>query len=167
MPRAVNLNAVAMGSLVDLFGSTVAGAVALLAFSSVLRVHGVPADQVKLYYEAIAFKVCGFAFSKSFSVLGGFVAARIAKRRELVHAGATGLVRIAVSLLVLAISRDATRLPIWHLVLIYVTVLPAAVLGGHLGRLKSRLPAGDGLPMKRTKGVSPRSMSDEPGPRGS
>jgi hypothetical protein len=146
MPRTVNLKAVAVGFLVDLVGGTVAGTAAGLIFSSVLRARGVPADQVKLYYEAIAFKVCGFAFSLSFSVLGGFVAARIAKRRELVHAGATGLVRIAVSLLLgLAISGDATRLPIWHWVLIYVKVLPAAVLGGHLARLKSRLPAGDGL----------------------
>jgi peptidoglycan/LPS O-acetylase OafA/YrhL len=150
MPRTVNLKAVVIGSLVDLIGGSVAGAVALLAFSSVvLRARGVPADQVKLYYEAIAFKVCGFAFSLSFSVLGGFVAARIAKRRELVHAGATGLVRIAVSLLVLAISRDATRLPIWHWVLIYVTVLPAALLGGYLGHLRSRLPTQDGLTNRR------------------
>ena len=149
MPRTVNLKAVVIGSLVELIGGTVAGAVALLAFSSVLRARGVPADQVKLYYEAIAFKVCGFAFSLSFSVLGGFVAARIAKRRELVHAGATGLVRIAESLLVLAISGDATRLPIWHWVLIYVTVLPAALLGGYLGHLRSRLPTQDGLTNRR------------------
>ena len=140
MPRTLSVKAVVIGSVVDMFGATLGIAIGLLLFGSTVKALGGSDDQIKLYFQATTFRICAMVFGLSFSVLGGFVAARVAKARELLHGGATGMVRIAMSLLMLAISKEETHLPIWHSILIYVAVLPAALLGGHLGRLRSGHP---------------------------
>src|SRR5262245_30989893 len=66
-------------------------------------------------------------------VLGGYIAARIATRRPIVHATALGVLMLLVSIAATAFFWD--RAPAWfHLATLALTV-PAAMLGGKIRAL--------------------------------
>jgi len=62
------------------------------------------------------------------TIVGGYVAARIAKKEPYLNAGVIGVLGIVLGVLL------AKNYPLWFNVLGFVLVLPAALLGGHLAR---------------------------------
>lgn len=68
-------------------------------------------------------------------VFGGYAAARVAGRRELVHAAAVGAGDLAVGFY--RITTSALILPPWYVVLSFALAVPAAMLGGLLARRSS------------------------------
>lgn len=62
------------------------------------------------------------------TIVGGYVAARLAKKEPLLNAGVIGVLGIILGVLL------AENYPLWFNVLGFVSVLPAALLGGHLAR---------------------------------
>ena len=135
MEKSFELKAVAIGSLVNVGGKHVGDILGHLVVTITLVARGMTVDQLKLVPHHAAYLVWYLICTFIFSALGGFAAAKIAQSRELLHAGATGLVRIALGPVMFAITQD--EMPLWHSVLTYVSVLPAALLGGYLGRGKT------------------------------
>lgn len=69
------------------------------------------------------------------SILGGFVAAWLAKNRELVHAFSTGALSLTfgiVSILLLSLAPIPVSQPRWVTIIGPALTIPAAVLGGWL-----------------------------------
>ena len=64
------------------------------------------------------------------TVLGGYVAARVANQREYYHAMLTGVVVLIVGELMLGLSPDSY--PLAYRIIGDVLVVPAAIFGGHL-----------------------------------
>ncbi len=62
------------------------------------------------------------------TMVGGYIAARIARKAPYMNAGVIGLFGIALGVL------SAKDYPFWFNLLGFLLVLPAALLGGHLAR---------------------------------
>jgi hypothetical protein len=130
----LNLYAIFAGAAADMFGTLMVTLMISTIAQGVLLSQGVPEAEIgaRLARDGTVLLwsvVAGLAAS----AVGGFVAARIARFRELTHgasAGAVGLVLSTVSA-VLA----PTTLPTWYIVTGYGLVVPAAALGGWLGKL--------------------------------
>ena len=131
------IKAVTIGLAVDLGGTVVATVILALAYGIVLGALGATAEEI----EAVTTDMStdsGFFYTLAlaglaFSMLGGYVCARIARRSEL----KLGAILAAISAGVgLAFGGDPSRLGI----LISLTILGiAAVLAGaNLGRAKNR-----------------------------
>jgi len=80
------------------------------------------------------------------SIIGGFVAAVIAQRREIEHAIGLVLFTLLVFMCLPSGHKDTTSVPSWYMIAGYISVVPATLLGGWL-RMKqdiliNRIPPG-------------------------
>lgn len=80
--------------------------------------------------ESVPVLLLMMTYSLAFSVLGGYVAALIAARREVLHAFALGLLQLAMGI-VATIQFWATA-PAWFHIVFLLLLVPANVLGGYL-----------------------------------
>ncbi|WP_332776379.1 hypothetical protein [Polaromonas sp.] len=64
------------------------------------------------------------------TVLGGYLAARIAKREAYLNSGMLGVVGVVIGLFL------AEGLPLWFNAVAFLLTIPAALLGGHLAKGK-------------------------------
>ena len=86
------------------------------------------------------------AYSLSFSVLGGYVTALMAGRREVLHALVLGLLQLTMGIIATIQFWDTA--PAWSHIALLALVLPANVLGGYLRAQQ-----------KRRARLSPRNVS--------
>ena len=81
------LKAIALGLAVDVGGSLVAAIILAAIYGAVLAATGVPREDIAAVMQASAtdswFFYIGSLVGSSFSVLGGYVCARIARRSEM------------------------------------------------------------------------------------
>ncbi|MBV9209452.1 MAG: hypothetical protein JOZ52_02420 [Acidobacteria bacterium] len=76
-------------------------------------------------------------YSLLFSVLGGYVTALIAGRRELQHAFILGVLQLLMG--IVATIKFWERAPVWYHLIFLLLLIPANLLGGRLrARQKSR-----------------------------
>jgi hypothetical protein len=126
---------VLVGALVDLLGTIV---VVLLYMSIVLPAQfwsgDVPAEPLTPVHQAV-----GDGLGLLMSVLGGFLAGRLAKIDEVHHGAAAGFASLVLSLL-LSWGLPADGALSWRDVVVSLTVVPAAALGGYIAaRLNARI----------------------------
>ena len=76
------------------------------------------------------------SYALAYSVLGGYVTAWIAGRKEILHALALGVIQLAMGIVATISHSDAA--PIWYHALFLVLLIPANVLGGYLRANRSR-----------------------------
>jgi len=88
------------------------------------RVESVPALLFMAFYSLL------------FSVLGGYVTALIARRREVLHAFILGLLQLAMG--IVATVKFFDTAPLWFHLLFLVLLVPANVLGGQLRARQKR-----------------------------
>lgn len=69
------------------------------------------------------------------TILGGYVAARVAKHNHYLNAAVIGAVGVVVG------AATAESYPLWFNALAFLTVLPASVLGGHIARPRTNAAA--------------------------
>jgi hypothetical protein len=136
--RGISLKAVLLGALVDTSCSFAYGLVAQFTLSMVLSIRGVKADAMPEYRIGPAFLILGMIGGTAATVLGGFVAARIAKTRELLNAAASTVPCMTLVLVMYLVSKSETPIPAWYTISSYVVIIPAAILGGHLGLRRKR-----------------------------
>jgi hypothetical protein len=131
--RRFRWKAVVLGAATDLVGSVLAGT-ALLVIFSVLNASG--ADDTKEVLEHLGqswpFLLVSMVVGGGFTVLGGYVAGRIARHSFLTHALAAGGLSLALGILVFG-SDDG---PYAGVVAFfgYGLHLPLALLGGWLAK---------------------------------
>lgn len=127
--RRIRIKAVVLGVLVDVGGSLISGVGLgiVLAILLLARGGGDPAALERLE-SAWWMLATGFFMGIAFTILGGFVAGRVAGEREVLHGAVTG----GVSAL-LAIPLSLT-MPLWYALLCFVAVPFAAMLGARLAR---------------------------------
>lgn len=127
--KKLNLYAIVAGAAADMFGTMMVsifiGAIAI----GILQAKGVPEDEISAQLSGNPqVLLWGVVMGLLASVLGGVVAARIARYRELMHAACAGGVGLVVSTVSAVLS--PVVLPTWYVITGYGLVVPAAALGG-------------------------------------
>ena len=76
------------------------------------------------------------------TVLGGYVAGRLARAEEIKHGALVGAVALIVGVLQTGMAGEASPVPYWHELLGYLLAIPAGALGGFLaqGRARPSIP---------------------------
>lgn len=120
-PRAVDLrpNAIVIGMLVDLLGSTVAGAVLFAA-------AGAPPEGDAA--TSIALLAVSLPLGLLITAVGGYVTARLAPGAEMNNAFVMGIAMTVLSAFLTAVSEP--RPPLWYTLVGVLATTPAALLGG-------------------------------------
>ena len=133
--RRWSVTAILIGAMVDIGGSFAVGMMIVVIEGVKLVAKGVPQEELTARLNAdTGYLISAMVIGLFFSAVGGFVAAKLARRRELAHgAGAA-----ALSLLFgLAMADSSVDVLVWD-VLSYGLVLPAALLGAAIGRARNR-----------------------------
>ena len=76
------------------------------------------------------FLLCSVAYGTAFAAAGGYLAARLAPRRPLMHTVILAVLLAAGALTAIAVERSAGS--IWSQLLVLFLMTPAALLGGYL-----------------------------------
>ena len=90
--------------------------------------------------ESLPLLLFMMAYSLSFSVLGGYVTAFVAKRKELQHALALGMLQFAMGLAATVKFFDTA--PLWYHVLFLTLLIPAILIGGRLRMMQKHKRVG-------------------------
>lgn len=74
------------------------------------------------------------------TVLGGYIAGRLAKAEEVKHGALVGAVSLIVGVLQTGMAGEASPVPYWHELLGYLLAIPVGALGGFFaqGKVKRR-----------------------------
>ena len=131
------LKAIALGLAVDIGGTVLAGAILALLYSMVLAASGSGADEIAATMSMMATDSWLFYAATivglGFSVLGGYVCARVARRAELKLGG----ILAAVSA-VLGIVLSSEHYQLGTLLSLTLAGIGAVLLGARLGYAKNR-----------------------------
>jgi hypothetical protein len=125
--------AVLFGVTTDLFGTTVAGMILLVLFSGMLVAQGQAPEEISpILMQSNEYLFVSLAVGLSFTVLGGYVAARTANHQEYKHALIVGVIVLILGEIM--VSSDPTGTPLSIRVIGDLLVIPAAMLGAHFRR---------------------------------
>lgn len=86
--------------------------------------------------ESVSLLLFMLSYSLSFSVLGGFVTAYIARRKELQHALALGVLQFVMG--IMATIKFYDTAPLWFHATFLILLVPANVFGGQLRAMQKR-----------------------------
>lgn len=125
--------AVLFGVTTDLFGTTIAGMLLLVLFSGMLVAQGqAPEDISRTLLQSNQYLLLSLVVGLSFTMLGGYVAARVANHLEYRHGLIVGVIVLIIGEIM--VSGDPTGMPLSVRVIGDLLVVPAALLGAHLRR---------------------------------
>lgn len=121
----IRIKAVILGALVDVGGTLIAGTAFGVAVGILMVVRdGAGATRLAELQTQPWMLASGFFLGVAFSLLGGFVAGKVAQERQTLHGAITGLVTATAGVLL------GLSLPPWYLVLGFLATPAAAALGG-------------------------------------
>jgi hypothetical protein len=124
--------AVLYGFLADIAGTTIGGMVIVGLWPSLLLPPGMSAEEgAKLAQPSDGFMLVSLLVGLGCTVLGGYVAAKVANHREYWHAFLVGLASLIFGELVLGLSQDPNPYPLAHRLIGDLLVIPAALVGAH------------------------------------
>ena len=128
--RRVSTKGLLVGTAIDWGGSIVVSVSLSIAFSIVMAISGTSLDETESLlrepFVLIPIMIIGFGFT----MLGGFVAGRMAKRSEILHGGIVGGLGIPFGFLF------GASIPLWYNLISYMGVIPIGMFGGYLARLR-------------------------------
>lgn len=127
----VSIKGVLLGILADIGASVAAGMILLPLFADSGVSEQMSAEDIDEMIKQITqngwFLISNFIVGLSCSVLGGYVAARVAKQEIYLNAGLVGLFGVLIGSLNLS-----SEYPIWFNLGGLLLVIPAALLGAQL-----------------------------------
>lgn len=125
----VNFKALALGILTDFGGTILASTIIFAMFAGNLASEQMSPEEIEEMVKAATqsggFLLTSLIVGLGFSALGGYVAARVAKKELYLNAGLVGVFSLLVGLL------SGSQGPIWFNVAGYLLVIPAALYGGY------------------------------------
>jgi MFS family permease len=126
--------AVLVGSLVNVIGSLVAGIFIGIAAAVYFAAVGYTDEQISdALMKNTGLILVYFFAGIAFSILAGYLCARIANVHEYRYAFITGVIGYAIGELMFMIDPSSpAALPRWYLLASYLLYLPAVLLGAYL-----------------------------------
>ncbi|MFQ5946918.1 MAG: hypothetical protein ACE5NC_11855 [Anaerolineae bacterium] len=129
----ISFKAILIGALADVGGSIVTGIVAAAILGISLARQGVPESDIEarliqtLQNPAVLVGI--LVVGLGFDFLGGFIAGRIAKRGEVMHAGMAGVLALLLALLLFG-----SDTPMWFNAVAFLLIVPTSMLGGQAAK---------------------------------
>src|SRR5262245_21003237 len=132
-----SLKAILLAALADIACTYAYGFLAGLTVIVAFQMRDLPAVRAVAFLNGVPFLLAAVVAGGASALLGGFIAARIARTRELLHAA---LVPVPCMLLgiVLRLTVKVSPTPTWYTIASYAVVIPAALMGSHLGVLRKQ-----------------------------
>jgi hypothetical protein len=119
----IDIKAVILGFLTD--------TVATIAISTLLitamAAAGIPENSIPERMRTVSGLLLSLIFGLGCTVLGGYVAGRVAKRTEVVQGAVVGGVSLILGLLL----RESGQ-PLWYEIVGFVAIIPAGIAGGRI-----------------------------------
>ena len=134
--RKIKIGSIFSGFLIDTIGSMITSSVFGAGMGVYYATHGLSqtelSSQLFAGYTSLLFL---FIIGSLFTILGGYVAGRMAKQFEILHGGLVGAISLFAYIVLLPWSESPT--PIWYEIVSAVTVIPFGIFGGHLAKNKN------------------------------
>jgi len=121
----IRIKAIVLGFVTDLGGSLVVGIGYGVVLGISMAVKGIPPEEIATLLQGPITLIPGLVFGFGFTLLGGYVAGRIAKHSEILHGGIVGLIGILLGVLFCG------SLPLWYNIISFAGVVPVGMLGGY------------------------------------
>jgi len=133
---SVNIKAISIGFASDFVASTIFGITLSFFMAVVLAIKGyrdaeLESSLIRLL-DGTTYRILSLIVGLGFTMMGGYLAGRIAKSGEYFHSGAVGLLNVLFGLFFIGMYLS------WYSVAAFLLVLPAALMGGDMAR-KRRL----------------------------
>ena len=119
--KDVSFKAVIAGALVDNLGTMFSMSLLIMA----LAATGLQESEVMARMKSTSGLLLGLIIGLGWTMLGGYTAARMAKKDELVYGASVAVVGIVIAV----IFRDGSD-PVWFDVAGFAAMLPVGILGG-------------------------------------
>ena len=133
--KGIRIWAIAIGLATDLGGSVLAGTAYGVVLTICMLVRGISPETVATRLQGPVVEVPGLLIGFGFTLLGGFVAGRIAKRSEILHGGIVGGIGLPLGFLFCA------ALPLWYNIISFAGIIPVGMVGGYLALQRNRKAA--------------------------
>ena len=136
MRNSISIKAILLGFVTDVVGSMAFSIAFPLLLAIILSMTGYSGDRLEpRLLEVVKSKpyvMLSVLSGLGFTLLGGYVAGRLAKSGEYFHSGVVGLLNILFGLFIIGLLKE------WYQILAFILVFPAAVVGGHLAKQKKK-----------------------------
>lgn len=133
--KDVSIKAVILGFLAYVGASAIVIVVLVAAAFFMYPESLADEQQIDALFAATGVLVFGLVVGLLCTMLGGFVAGSIAKKAHYLNSGLVG------GLSMLLGAAFVGQSPLWYDVVTFVTIIPAAMLGGHLAKGKGPAPS--------------------------
>jgi hypothetical protein len=121
--EGISIKGIVIANIVILFADVVAG----IGLTLVLGSDAFKSEEaITALTASTPFLLGSLVLGTLSVVLGGFVAARIAKTKHYANAGVVGAIGIVLGVFL------AGESPLWFNAIAFLLIIPAALLGGHL-----------------------------------
>jgi Na+/H+-translocating membrane pyrophosphatase len=138
--RGSTFAAIAAGLTADVFGTFVGSIVVTIVLGVWLAGQGVATEDMHAFMgDSGGFQMFSLLFGLAFTVLGGYVAARVANFRELWHGMVLGIASLVFGELYIAIA--GADVALWQRMASWLLMLPAGIYGAFLYRKRKRATA--------------------------
>lgn len=124
--QRINVKALALGVLTDIGGTLLIGSILGVLAGIILGVKGTTEDELHMYLHGPIAMGLSLIIGLGLTVLGGFVAGRVSKSREIFHGGMVGFIGIFFGLLFW------TTVPLWYNITSLLAIVPFGMLGGRI-----------------------------------
>ena len=129
--KSIRVKAILLGVLTDIVGSTVAGIVIGIGLGIALAAQHVPANEIAIRLHGASVLIPSLILGFGFTVLGGYVAGRVAKQSEILHGGIVGAIGILFNLFTISF-------PLWYNIVTIIGIVPFGIIGGLLARKRHK-----------------------------
>jgi len=128
--RQFSIKALVLGFLTDVGGSLLFGIVFAILLGIYFGIQGLPESEIvtRLQGQGLLILLPSMVVGFGFTVLGGYVAGRISKMREVFHGGLVGGLGLLFGLFFWA------SLPLWYNIVALLGVIPCGMLGGRIAK---------------------------------
>lgn len=131
MGKNIKVKAILLGVLTDVAGSTVTGIVIGIGLGIALAAQHVPTNEIAIRLHGASVLISSLILGFGFTVLGGYVAGRVAKQSEILHGGIVGAIGILFSLFTISY-------PLWYNIVAIIGIVPFGIIGGLLARKRHK-----------------------------
>ncbi len=128
--KGIRIKAVVLGFVTDLGGSLVVGFAYGVILGISMTIKGIPPEEIAIRLQGPVALVPSLVIGFGFTLLGGYVAGRIAKRSEILHGGIVGVIGISLGLLLCG------DFPLWYNIIVFAGVVPVGMAGGYFAKKK-------------------------------
>lgn len=132
--KRVSIKGITIGIFCDLFLSLILGIGLTIAFVDRSMLNQPPeifeAALLELGNSTLYLITC-LVLGLLVTVFGGYIAARIAKKAQYINSGLVGLAGIIIGIFM------ADGLPLWFSTISFLSIIPAALLGGYFARVRA------------------------------